>query len=245
MPAPGALIAAGGQPNDASKAAAGGASRPGQQQAGMCAATSPTMWDPAASSQSSSPHSNSTTSRGSGTVSLPPLRQSAEHMDFTMSANQFGSPMRRTRKAELMAYALGQSPCTLKQVPNAPFASSGLALHLEVQQQQLATTNIQQPMGPHLLEAWLDSVLKNNQAATSQQQPSGTNAPKGAAAVGLARQQLLGAGLTSSAADQLYRSLYVYSMGFFDALKVSWVQEVHALCHRPPAHPFVLDLLQQ
>jgi hypothetical protein len=55
-----------------------------------------------------------------------------------------------------------------------------------------------------------------------QQQPQSTSAGalRGAAAAGLSRQQLLAAGLSSGAAEQLYRCLYVYTMGFVDTIKV-------------------------
>jgi hypothetical protein len=86
------------------------------------------------------------------------------------------------------------------------------------------------------MEAWLDDTLSSSQHQQQQQaassQPARTaqqqheqarmSGPKGAGAAGLARQQLLAAGLSNTAVDQLYRSLYVYSVGFFDSIKVSW-----------------------
>jgi hypothetical protein len=93
------------------------------------------------------------------------------------------------------------------------------------------------------LEAWLDEALNSSQhrqqqmastrhsrTAQQQQEQALATGLKGAAAAGLARQQLLAAGLSNTAVDQLYRSLYVYSVGFFDSTKVG--QNVARQQHR-------------
>jgi hypothetical protein len=82
------------------------------------------------------------------------------------------------------------------------------------------------------LEVWLDEALSSSQQRQhpvgaqpgtilqQQKQQALASGLRGAAAARLARQQLLSAGLSSGAVDQLYRSLYVYSVGFFDSTKV-------------------------
>ncbi|GFH21137.1 uncharacterized protein HaLaN_18379, partial [Haematococcus lacustris] len=42
---------------------------------------------------------------------------------------------------------------------------------------------------------------------------------QGLAAFGLTRTELQGAGLSSEAVDRVYRSLYVYTVGFFDVMQ--------------------------
>jgi hypothetical protein len=96
-----------------------------------------------------------------------------------------------------------------------------------------ASTSTSRLEGALQLEAWLDDALGTRQ---QRQQPAGVqpcamlqqqqeqalaSGLRGAAAAGLARQQLLAAGLSHAAVDQLYRSLYVHSVGFFDSTKVS------------------------
>lgn len=65
------------------------------------------------------------------------------------------------------------------------------------------------------------TTAKQQQSASPQlQQLAESAGATGAAAVGLARQQLLATGMSSAAVDQLYRSFFVYSVGFFDTIKV-------------------------
>lgn len=80
-----------------------------------------------------------------------------------------------------------------------------------------------QRIGRIVPEGWVNDVLTNSNPPQQQQHhgSSGTGAVRGAAAAGLARQQLLAAGLSSGSVDHLYRCLYVYSMGFVDSVKVS------------------------
>jgi hypothetical protein len=70
-----------------------------------------------------------------------------------------------------------------------------------------------------MLEGWVDEVLTNSQLPP-QHTSKGTL--RGAEAAGLARQQLIAAGLGANTVQQLYRSLFVYSMGFADTIKVQW-----------------------
>ena len=72
--------------------------------------------------------------------------------------------------------------------------------------------------GKIMLESWVDDVLSNS--LQPQQQRNSTGTARGITAAGLGRQQLLAAGLSSGTVDQLHRSLYVYSMGFVDTVKV-------------------------
>ncbi|WIA27986.1 hypothetical protein OEZ86_010576 [Tetradesmus obliquus] len=168
-------------------------------------------------------------------VSLPPLRKSGDLYEMPISgsigssAGQAWSPMRRARKAELMAYALGRSPGATSSMP-------GMLLGLDPwqQQQQLASATNSRQDGSLQLEAWLDEALSSSQHPHQQQHAAGNQCDRvvrqqqqqarasglrGAAAAGLARKQLLVAGLSNAAVDQLYRSLYVYSVGFFDSTK--------------------------
>ena len=46
----------------------------------------------------------------------------------------------------------------------------------------------------------------------------------GLSSFGLTRRQLQSAGLTAAGVDKLYRSLYVYTVGFHDTLQVPWDQ---------------------
>lgn len=96
---------------------------------------------------------------------------------------------------------------------------------------QVATAGQQEDLGCLALETWVDDMLKSNQSAQASrkqeqvspqiQQQAGSASCKGAAAVGLARQQLLASGMSNAAVDQLYRNLFVYSVGFSDTIKVS------------------------
>lgn len=70
-----------------------------------------------------------------------------------------------------------------------------------------------------MLESWVDDVLTYSQGQ-QQQVHTSQGTVRGAAAAGLARQQLLAAGLAAGTVEQLYRCLYVYSMGFVDTIKV-------------------------
>lgn len=201
-------------------------------------------------------------------MSLPPLRRSGGmhgvtrqgmHLDATkisqllifllipepqLDACSDSSPMRRMRKAELMACVLGHSP-------GSQGASTSLLLDLELTEQQLvrpyschASVNSHTPdmqaaqadswcmhvsclqaikqqhrSGKKMLERWVDDVLTYSQGQ-QQQVHTSQGTVRGAAAAGLARQQLLAAGLAAGTVEQLYRCLYVYSMGFVDTIKV-------------------------
>jgi hypothetical protein len=104
----------------------------------------------------------------------------------------------------------------------------------------LGVTDVQAAKQQHrpvrlILEGWVDELLTNsaNQQQSSlhhQQQPPSpsTGALRGAAAAGLSRQQLLAAGLSSGAVEQLYRCLYVYTMGFVDTIKVCRTEDLRA-----------------
>lgn len=79
-----------------------------------------------------------------------------------------------------------------------------------------------------MLEAWLDGVLGSSapppdtqQHADAPQSPAaaGRGGRGGAARWGIARAQLLDAGLSAPAVDQLHRGLFVHSVGFADALR--------------------------
>lgn len=83
----------------------------------------------------------------------------------------------------------------------------------------LQASKQQHRTGKIMLEGWVDDVLTSSQLPP-QQSTGQQGRVKGAAAAGLSRQQLLAAGLSSRTADQLYRCLYVYSMGFVDTIKV-------------------------
>lgn len=96
--------------------------------------------------------------------------------------------------------------------PKPSFIYAAIVLSLQASKQQHRTGKI-------MLEGWVDDVLTSSQLHP-QQSTGQQGRAKGAAAAGLARQQLLAAGLSSGTADQLYRCLYVYSMGFVDTIKV-------------------------
>lgn len=179
--------------------------------------------------------------------------------------------MRQTRKAELVACVLGQTPGNLLQGP-------GLLLDLQLREQQLvracsivacvaptaARLSTQRVLTPPLqaakmqhhssrrvmLESWLTEVLagcSSRQQDVQQQQETGCSSRgRGAADLGLTRPQLVAAGLSATAVDALYRSLFVYSVGFVDEMKVGgpWgmalcsagVRSAHlsVRCTRPP-----------
>lgn len=71
-----------------------------------------------------------------------------------------------------------------------------------------------------MLESWVDDVLTYTQGQQQQQVHTSQGTLRGAAAAGLARQQLLAAGMAAGTVEQLYRCLYAYSMGFVDTIKV-------------------------
>lgn len=83
----------------------------------------------------------------------------------------------------------------------------------------LQATKQQHRSGKILLESWVDDVLTNS-PWLQQQQHTSAGTVRGAVAAGLSRQQLLAAGLSAGAVEQLHRCLYVYSMGFVDTVKV-------------------------
>jgi hypothetical protein len=88
-----------------------------------------------------------------------------------------------------------------------------------------AATCQQKEVGRLMLEKWVNDVLgpakpELASGADHQGQHRVLQHQKGAAASGLARHQLLAAGLSAAQVDQLYRSLYVHSVGFSDAMKV-------------------------
>eukprot|EP00877_Chromochloris_zofingiensis_P009698 jgi/Chrzof1/4982/Cz15g07110.t1 len=90
---------------------------------------------------------------------------------------------------------------------------------------QALTQDNQHAAGRLLMESWVNQVLSgpesylNNQSEAPLQQTSA--AMKGLASYGLARDELLHAGLSNAIVDRLYQSLYVYSVGFFDVLQAS------------------------
>lgn len=83
----------------------------------------------------------------------------------------------------------------------------------------MQATKQQHRSGKIMLEGWVDDVLTNS-PWLQQQQHTSTGSVRGAVAAGLSRKQLLAAGLSVRAVEQLHRCLYVYSMGFVDTVKV-------------------------
>jgi hypothetical protein len=95
-----------------------------------------------------------------------------------------------------------------------------LSLFLSTMYVTMQATKQQHRSGKIMLEGWVDDVLTNS-PWLQQQQHTSTGSVRGAVAAGLSRKQLLAAGLSVGAVEQLHRCLYVYSMGFVDTVKVS------------------------
>lgn len=72
-----------------------------------------------------------------------------------------------------------------------------------------------------LMELWVNQVLDPSAAGQPRYEPLKTDAMtlKGLLGHGLARVELRGAGLSDDGIDRLYRSLYVYTIGFFDVMQ--------------------------
>eukprot|EP00775_Hariotina_reticulata_P005684 gene5684-5922_t len=136
------------------------------------------------------------------------------------SSSSDGSPLRRALKAELLASAAGQ-----QMHDNRTALPTDMLLDLELKEQKLAATSQQKEVGRLMLEKWVDDVLSTakpeaaNGAGHQEQSHHLLQHQHGAAAAGLARHQLFAAGLSMCQVDNLYRSLYVYSAGFSDAMK--------------------------
>eukprot|EP00877_Chromochloris_zofingiensis_P009697 jgi/Chrzof1/4981/Cz15g07100.t1 len=56
-----------------------------------------------------------TTTSSSQPITLPPLKSSVSDLESVVNDVEGASPMRRTRKQELMAYATGKAPGTISQ----------------------------------------------------------------------------------------------------------------------------------
>jgi hypothetical protein len=114
-----------------------------------------------------------------------------------------------------MVTAYGDStPGTEQSSPAASHHSCLPTIYVNIQ-----ATKQQHRSGKIMLEGWVDDVLTNS-PWLQQQQHTSTGSVRGAVAAGLSRKQLLAAGLSVGAVEQLHRCLYVYSMGFVDTVKV-------------------------
>jgi len=76
--------------------------------------------------------------------------------------------------------------------------------------------------GP-VMEAWVNTVLTGPATAGAVMLPGNQQrlVAAGLAKHGLGRAELHAAGMAGPEVDRMYRSMYVYSMGFFDTMQVS------------------------
>lgn len=93
---------------------------------------------------------------------------------------------------------------------------------------QVLTRENKQSYSRVLLELWVNQILDPTPGGSTLpiSLPSplhvDPSACRGLAAYGLTRVELLGSGLGHDAVDRLYRCMYVYSIGFFDVVQVSF-----------------------
>lgn len=152
----------------------------------------------------------------SSSLTLPPLAKSAraaEALDMVAAEWREGaSPARRSRKNGLAAFGEGTARSVIQ---------AALDCDQREKEMSLAREN-RQAYGRLLLEMWVNQVLDPGSGdPTGRTEPSkrDVSALKGLAAFGLTRTELQGAGLSSEAVDRVYRSLYVYTVGFFDVMQ--------------------------
>jgi len=80
--------------------------------------------------------------------------------------------------------------------------------------------NRQQRISPALLETWLDDVLAKGRGDKVDVLQAHACSKKGLTAFKMGRVDLAQAGLSSQDVDRIYQSMYVYSAGFNDMLRV-------------------------
>ncbi|KAK9820233.1 hypothetical protein WJX72_007746 [[Myrmecia] bisecta] len=148
--------------------------------------------------------------------SLPRLasNQTGALSGYGSEADTFlkGSPGQAPKKRitnEAAALGLDKSPSSMfTQMVN---------IHVQQSNLDLVRSN-QHECSRLLLETWLDEVL-HQPTQHSPRERQGFLGSKGLGRFGLSREALAGGGLSSEEVDRLYRSMYVYTVGFQDLLK--------------------------
>ncbi|GAX76885.1 hypothetical protein CEUSTIGMA_g4331.t1 [Chlamydomonas eustigma] len=148
---------------------------------------------------------------------LPPLGKGSKAVEqlSNIQGDVFGgeSPVRRSRKKSMLAYADGGASKSIIQ-------ASVEVSHRE-QELTLAREN-HRSLGRGLLELWVNQVLDPGSTdLTGRTEPLNIDSSllRGLRAFGLTRVELRGAGVTDDGIDRLYRGLYVYTIGFFDIMQ--------------------------